>query len=102
MDKAKRTPPETLQEVGVLLEDISTQLSAVAEGVVGNTDHIEQLEKTVKDGFARLETEIAIIRTIIGTPQQPKLITLEEHAALEKRVRKIEEALAAQGNATNH
>lgn len=96
----KRKSPKTTEGLGVLLEDIAGQVSAVAEGVLANSEQIGQLTETTRKGFdrienrlTRVETEIRALREMMGTPEAPKIITREEYLKLDERLRKIEERL---------
>lgn len=103
----ERKSPETIKEVGVLLEDIAGQVSAVAEGVLSNSERLERFEKSVNKRFdavdkrfdriegrlAKIEAEVTAIREILGTSDAPNIITRDEYSRLDERLRKIEEQL---------
>lgn len=109
-----RKPPETIQKMGVLLEDVAHQVSVVADGVVANSEKIEQLETamsqgfarvdkrvdsleaTMTQGFAKIEAELRALRTMLGTPERPNIITREEFVLLEKRLTALEQAVLNQ------
>ena len=46
-----RKTPETIAELGVLLEDVAKQVSAVADGVLGNSERIDKLDERADKGL---------------------------------------------------
>lgn len=108
-DEAKRSV-HTIRGVGVLLEDMSTQLSAVAEGVEENGQRMDRLEGKMgtlegkmgtleirmgrlEERMTKLEAEIHSLRAILGTPEHPNIITRDEYHKLEERLSKVEKTL---------
>lgn len=93
----------TVHEVGVLLEKVASGVSGVADGVIMNAERLDRFEKNVNARFDRLEAsidrlegEVRALRAILGTPEHPNAITRKEYAQLEKRLTRVETALARQ------
>jgi len=98
--------PETISELGVLLEEVAHQVGVVAEGVLGNSERLDGLDKrldgidnrldSIEVRLTAIESEVRSIREMLGTSEAPKVITREEYIKLDQRLSKVEGQLAAQ------
>jgi predicted nuclease with TOPRIM domain len=131
-----RKTPQTIRELGVLLEEVADEVRTVAEGVELTNERLDRFEKNVDERFDRVDerfksvderfdrvderfksvderfdrvderfnsvegrldrigAELVAIRSILGTPEKPNVITREEFLKLERRLAKLEEAFA--------
>ena len=92
---------EARDAVAVLLEDVRHDFKVFGDG-------LDLLRRQMRSGFKEvrsdiervesriglLETEVRSLRTVIGTPQEPKIITRGEFLKLSERLRKVEDRLA--------